>query len=364
MNTVAHILQESRKARGITLKALSDATGIDTALLSHYEHGRRSPTRGQVEKLARELGVDIRSMMITYLSEQLIAQYGSDPLFPEVLAAAEKRSPYRKPTAAGGAGKELSGLLRSCEQLHAEWDGLKPLQDVQLQNLNAHFDTEYTYESNRIEGNTLSLHETSLVVHKGLTIGGKSVREHLEAINHQDAIGYLRQLAQSRQAFSELVIRELHTLVLRGIDPAHAGRYRTINVRISGSTHVPPEFYDVQRQMAALVRWYHQQRKSLHPVVLAADLHHRLVSIHPFTDGNGRTSRLVMNLVLMRAGYLPAIIRGSQEMRHAYYDALESAHVRGSAEPFRIFVAKAVIQSMEDYLDAVRGGSKARRRPK
>ena len=208
---------------------------------------------------------------------------------------------------------------------------------------------EYTYESNRIEGNTLTLQETQLVIEKGLTIGGKPLKEHLEAINHKEAIDFIGELVKKESVLDESTLKQIHAIILKSIDRENAGVYRKVPVLISGSTHTPPQPYLLQKLMEDYFQFYEESRKSMHPVVLAAEMHERLVTIHPFIDGNGRTSRLVMNLILLQHGYPIANIRGDSESRLKYYDALERSREDGK-NAFIELVADSVKQTTERLL--------------
>lgn len=210
---------------------------------------------------------------------------------------------------------------------------------------------EFLYESNRIEGNTLTLRETQLVIREGMTISGKSMREHLEAINHQEAILWVEEVVSQQVPFSETVLKQIHGLVLHGIDRDNAGRYRTVPVLIAGSTHVPPQPWQLQPLMEQYFAFYEAEKARLHPVALAAAMHEKLVSIHPFVDGNGRTARLIMNLLLLQHGYPLAIIGGGYESRMAYYDALEQAG--NDPATFEQFIAGQVKTALERYLSAI-----------
>ncbi len=209
---------------------------------------------------------------------------------------------------------------------------------------------EYTYESNKIEGNTLTLQETALVVEKGLTVGGKTLNEHLEAINHTYAIDFIKAVAQNKEPITERLITEIHALILKGIDDRNAGKYRTVPVMISGATHVPPQPYEVPTQMQGLMKWYNEHKDTLHPIVLSAEMHERLVTIHPFIDGNGRTSRLLMNLILLQHGYPIAILKGDSDNRLRYYNALEKAQAENNKQPFIDFVAETIKESIKRIL--------------
>ena len=222
-------------------------------------------------------------------------------------------------------------------------EALKKIQDA--------LDIEYTYESNRIEGNTLTLQETALVVNEGVTISGKSMREHLEAINHAEAISYIKDIAKQDIEISERTIKEIHALILHGIDRENAGRYRTVPVMISGSTHMPPQPYLIEKQMEDFIlRFKQMEAEKVHPVLIAAYLHDELVRIHPFIDGNGRTSRLLMNLYLLRHGYVIITLKGSNDAKVNYYKALEMSHTEQLPEDFQKLVIEAEIAALQKYL--------------
>jgi cell filamentation protein, protein adenylyltransferase len=228
-------------------------------------------------------------------------------------------------------------------------DRHRPLPPSVLQRLHENLVIDWTYNSNAIEGNTLSINETRLVLQDGLTIGRKSVIEHLEAINHRDAIRFIETLARSPEPISERNIREIHAIVLKEIDPKYAGRYRDIQVRIAGSAHTPPDPLHLDRRVKKFVA-EHVTLSGEHPVYRAAHAHFSLVEIHPFVDGNGRTARLLMNLILVKAGYFPAVILKND--RKKYYDSLERAR-RGNVDDFVILVARALERTLNLYFEAI-----------
>jgi Fic family protein len=214
---------------------------------------------------------------------------------------------------------------------------------------------EYTFESNRIEGNTLTLQETDLVINEGLTIAGKSMREHLEAINHNEAIDYVKDLVLRKVKINEREVLMIHNLILRGIMPENAGKYRSVQVMIKGSAHMPPQPFLVMKKMEEYFEWYSTNKNLLHPVVLAAEMHERLVTIHPFIDGNGRTSRLIMNLILLSNGFVIANIKGDYATRMDYYAALEKVQTQNDKESFLLFIAKVEKECLERYLGILKG---------
>ena len=248
----------------------------------------------------------------------------------------------------------LAILLQECDNLKSRLSELRPLPAEALKKIEEAFAIEYTYESNRIEGNTLTLQETELVVNEGVTIAGKSMREHLEAINHAEAIDYIKDFAKSELEISERTIKEIHVLVLHGINRENAGRYRTVPVMIAGSQYLPPQPYLIEKQMEDFILNLQQMEiQGVHPILIAAYLHDELVRIHPFIDGNGRTSRLLMNLYLLRKGYTLVSLKGSNDEKIAYYKALEASHTEKQPEVFQVFVAEAVRNSLKRYLSVL-----------
>lgn len=232
-------------------------------------------------------------------------------------------------------------------------DSYRPLPSELLRNLDEWFRVELTYTSNAIEGNTLTRRETALVVEKGLTIGGKTLIEHLEATNHAHALDWVKERINHRnQTLCEKDILLIHDIVLKAIDDKNAGRYRNVPVRISGSSVILPNPRKVPDLMEEFVEWL-ENSQYLHPVELAAEAHYRLVTIHPFVDGNGRTARLLMNMILLMNEYPPAIIRKRDRLK--YISSLEKAQLGGSKDDYIKIITKAVDRSFDIYLTAVQG---------
>lgn len=231
-------------------------------------------------------------------------------------------------------------------------DTKRPFNRIIVDNLKKYFDVELTYNSNAIEGNTLTITETKVILEDGLTIGkGKSLREHLEVINHKEAIDYIEDIVNKNIDISERVIRDLHSIILKSIDNKNAGEYRKVNVLISGSQHKPVEHFLVEEKMRELIDWYKENKDKIHPIELAAQFHFKYVYIHPFIDGNGRTARLLMNLILMRNGYPITVIKTDE--RDEYMRALEEASVEKNINDFIKIIAKAVDRSLDTYLHMI-----------
>lgn len=255
----------------------------------------------------------------------------------------------------------IKTLLQRVDDLKEELDNQRDWRTNKNNTSNSHIDKvlealqiEYTYDSNRIEGNTLTLRETDLVIHKGLTIGGKSMNEHLEAINHYEAISFIRDLVKSNGSFNKHNLLAIHGLILHGLDRENAGRFRQVPVMISGSQHIPPQPWKIEKLMEDYFLFYQQNASLLHPVILAAELHEQLATIHPFIDGNGRTARLVMNLNLLKTGYPIANISGDTEARLAYYNALEKCNLQEDKTDFHQLITGYVIEALERLLKLIK----------
>ncbi len=344
------LIKAGREKKGILIRELAGILGIDAALVSKFESGARKPTKVQVYKIAQVLDLDADELMVAWLKEKILFEVGNDDLALRAMIAAEEEIKYQKTERQKSISKGLKKLLIEIDRKkkmlseYREFDSFRIAQALEL---------EYTFESNRIEGNTLTLKETDLVINEGLTISGKSMREHLEAINHKEAIDYIKYLIDKNSEISEREILSIHNLILRGIDPSNAGKYRTVQVMIKGSEHLPPAPYLVAKQMEDLMLWYHSNKSQLHPIVLAAEMHERLVTIHPFIDGNGRTSRLIMNLVLLKHGYTIANIKGDSENRMVYYSSLEKAQTKNDKEDFIELVAQYEYTAISRYLNII-----------
>jgi fido (protein-threonine AMPylation protein) len=234
------------------------------------------------------------------------------------------------------------------EEKKARLDLHRPLAPAIARRLHEDLRIRLTYHSNAIEGNTLSLRETQVVIEEGLTIGGHSLREHLEATNHAAAFDELRRLVEQDARISQETILRLHALVLHDLHET-AGRWREQSVYIRGSNLRPPPAEQVPGLMAQWVRWLEGEGYSYHPVVRAAIAHHGFVAVHPFIDGNGRCARLLLNLQLLRDGYAPAFLLREWKLR--YLQALQAADA-GAYSPLVNLVGQAVEVGLDFYLDA------------
>jgi len=231
------------------------------------------------------------------------------------------------------------------DRLKTTIDKIRPFEGDMLAQLQAYFRIGLTYSSNALEGNTLTISETKVLLEDGLTVGGKPLRDTYEAIGHAKAYDFMFTLLRKNE-ITEQDILTMHKLFYHEIDAKQAGKYRTRPVFITGSAHAVCPPADIQKEMTALVKWIKEECKNLHPAQFAAELHLRFIFIHPFIDGNGRVARLLMNTALIQAGYTIAII--PPVLRAEYIRLLERA--RTDAGPFMEFIVSQVFETQKEII--------------
>jgi Fic family protein len=249
-----------------------------------------------------------------------------------------------------GYRTEFQSTFERLYQKKQDLQASRPLSNIALNKIRESLSIEWTYNSNSIEGNSLTLRETQMVLQEGITIKGISLREHFETYNHDKAIDYLFSIINDDYVLRSIDILSLHSLVLRSIEEDFAGRIRNGGVRISGANFVPPNANKVSDLLDELIDFINTNPLGMNDIELAAVFHHKLVWIHPFFDGNGRTVRLAMNLLLMRCGFPPAIILKND--RKKYYEALNQAN-NGNYQKLMLLMCQALERSLNIYLNAM-----------
>ena len=242
-------------------------------------------------------------------------------------------------------------MFKKIDELKSKLNEYRPLTSEEVNRLREEFLIDFTYNSNAIEGNTLTLQETALILKEGITIDEKPLREHLEAVGHKDAFYYIEELVKEKVGLSEKVIKDIHSLVLMD-KPQDRGRYRRIPVTILGSVHEPAQPYLVPVLMEQLINKYNEEMKDKHIIEKVSLFHLKFESIHPFIDGNGRTGRLLLNLELMKEGYPPINIKFKDRRR--YYDCFSDYHLKNNDSNMLInMVTKYVEEELEKYISVL-----------
>jgi Fic family protein/plasmid maintenance system antidote protein VapI len=344
------LLKEARELKNLKTREVAQLLGIDQALISKFESGTRKPTRDQVAKLAALLEIDFETIMISWLKEKIIHEIGKDEFALKALHAAKEEIKLKYISAAQKVSTVLQKLLNEIDNYKAK---LATFSQIENSATTQALELEYTYSSNWMEGNTLSLAETDLVINEGQTISGKSMREHLEAINHQEAIVFIKNNINKNTVIGEKELLSIHSIILRGIFPKEAGNYRTVAITIKDASFKTCEPAVISQEIESLFNWYDENKHSLHPVILAATVQERLLTIHPFTNGNGKVSRLIMNSILLQHGYLIANIKTDNANRNLYYQSLKNSITNTNKNNFVLFIAQIEKECLVYYLETI-----------
>lgn len=247
----------------------------------------------------------------------------------------------------------LQKLLQKADSYKKKISSARPLAKEELKSLDDYFRIGFTYSSNALEGNTLTISETKILLENGITVGGRPLKDCYEAVGHGAAYDFMLELArQQDMKITADTIKKLHRLFYQKVDADQAGQYRSIQVYISGTEYVPPAPDEIPRLMAHLTDQILSSRSTLHPIELAAMAHKRLVDIHPFIDGNGRTARLLMNLILVNTGY--GVVSIPPVWRNDYINALSASRRLNDMDPFSKLIAECVIETERDYCRLLR----------
>ena len=326
------LLVQERTSQNITQNELAKRAGLQRSNLSRFEKGEQNPSLDLLIKIATALGKE----------PDFILKNNEYRIFEEI--------PETTKMNGGNDSMAIDSLLKRIDEYKNVIDTRRPLTADEVKELDDYFRIGTTYSSNALEGNTLTISETKIILEDGITIGGKPIKDYYEATGHAKAYDYMLEFARSKDfIFSEEMICRLHKLFYNNLDAENAGIYRNHQVFITGTEYLPPTPEEVPGLMQELVAKLNEKRDKLHPVVLAAFAHRSLVDIHPFKDGNGRTARLLMNVILVNRGY--QIVSIPPVLRHEYITALQIAQreKNPSDKEFAKLIAECEIEAQKDY---------------
>lgn len=242
-------------------------------------------------------------------------------------------------------------LLKQLDMKKRLLDSKKPFPRYTWESLREKVLVEWIYHSNAIEGNTLTLHETKVVL-EGITISGKTLHEHLEVVNHREAICYIEDYIRKQEAVSERQIKNIHSIILKGILPPNESIYRQQNISSGFPGHITPDFNQVSAEMRKLLKWYLGEAQNLHAVERASLFHSQFIKIHPFIYGNGCVARLLLNLELMKSGYVPIVIKKEQKIE--YYESLAFSQIKGGCNPLLRLVMEILENTFTFYIQYIK----------
>ena len=341
------LLKNGREKKQLKTRELAQLLGIDQALVSKFENGSRKPTKEQVTKLAAILDIDYETIMITWLKEKIIYEVGDETLALPALIEAQEEIKKRRNSSLNTISKAVQHLLDEADILKSKLDKFRQFESYKVQQT---LDLEFIFESNRLEGNTLTFQETDLIINQGLTIPGKTMKEHLEVINHMEAITYLRGLVQKNIVFTEKELLNLHLYLARGTQLEDVGKFRKTEIKSEATHNLPSHPEKIAKEMDHFFIWYDSSKNTVHPIILAAKAHLILQKLQPFSTCNGKIARLLQNFILLQHGYVIANNKESFEIKTTYENALLSAQSGDDKELFLQFIAQTEKHSLERYI--------------
>ncbi|MEO8532734.1 MAG: helix-turn-helix domain-containing protein [Flavobacterium sp.] len=317
------LLKNAREQKGLKTREVAQILGIDQALISKFESGTRKPTRDQISRLSQLLEIDYETIMVAWLKEKILYEIGEEEFALKAITQAEKEIQSRKKSVIAAISSKTQVILKEIEVLKNQVLSFNPFE---LRRISKLLELEFIYESNRINGNSLTLEETKAVINEGLTIPGKSMREHLEAVNLQETITYIKDLNQKKNPFNEKELLVVHNLILRGIKPENSGKYKTDS--------------EISSEMNSFFNWYEVNKNSLHPILLASEAHLKISYINPFENGNLQMANLMMNWILLQNDYIFATIKGTENHKKEYLSVLKECHSKNEKSLFVNYIVE------------------------
>ncbi|MDR7211502.1 helix-turn-helix domain-containing protein [Flavobacterium piscis] len=317
------LLKNAREKKGLKTREVAQILSIDQALISKFESGSRKPTKDQISKLSQLLEIDYETLMIAWLKEKILYEIGDEEFALKALLLVEQEIQNNKKIINSAVLHSIQNILEEIETLKNQ---IKSLQHFDLHRISKILELEFISESNRLNGNSLTIEETKSVINEGLTIAGKNMHEHLEAVNFQEAIVTIKDLNQKKVTVNEKDFLSLHNLILRGIKPENSGKYKSDTLII--------------REMKLFFSWYESNKNNLHPILLAAEAHLKIMTICPFENGNVQIASLLMNWILLQNGYVFATILGDEEHINEYLSVLEECQNKNDKSFFINYILR------------------------
>lgn len=354
MNKIGLQLKQKRRERKLSMRDVAAITGIDPALISKMEGGDRLPTEKQIDTLADLYQLNSRKVKVYWLAEKLFRQLVAEPAALEALTLARGRIEkiqQEQVVKIPGLTPEIKEKIAKVDFTRRLLDKRQTLEEEQREIMEREFMEEFIHESNRLADSELNLQETRAILQKGTVAAGKSLQEHLAVINHREAIFYVKDLIEEEKDLNSKVLLELHTILRRGMDREGVGEYRKNTPIDDDRLYQLPPHQKVEKLIRKYLQYYHEQEGKIHPVLLAAIMHQRLMKIQPFSEGNGRMARLLMNFILLRHGYTIVTIKGDSFSRGVYERALEKSHLDSESDTFFHLIADATVESLRNHLE-------------
>lgn len=317
------LLKNAREQKGLKTREVAQLLGIDQALISKFETGTRKPTKEQISKLSQLLEIDFETLMIAWLKEKILYEIGDEEFALKALLLVEQEIQNNKKIVSSGVLFSIQSILDEIEILKKQ---IQSFQHFDLHRISKILELEFISESNCVNGNSLTFQETKAVINEGLTISGKTMHEHLEAINLQETVGYIKDLIQKKLSISEKELFNIHNLILRGIKSENSGKYKNDPLII--------------QEMNLFFNWYDANKTNLHPILLASEAHLKIIKISPYENGNMQMANLIMNWILLQNGFVFATIQGNKDQTEEYLSILTECQNKSNSSLFVNFIIR------------------------
>ena len=330
------LLKDAREKKGLKTREVAQLLGIDQALISKFESGTRKPTKDQISKLSQLLEIDYETIMIEWLKEKILYEIGDEEFALKALILAEQEIQNTKKAINSIIISSVQTVLDEIEILKNK---LQSFNHFELRQISKTLELEFIFKSISLNGNSLTLEETKSVINDGLTIAGKSMQNHLEAINFQETTLYIKDLSQKKTHFNEKDFLSIHNLIFRGIESENTGKYKNDPV--------------IVREMNLLFNWYETHKNNFHPIILAAEVHLKILEINPFEKGNLQMAHLTLNWILLQNNYTFASIDEDQDSKNEYLSVLEESQTKNDKSIFINYILQIEKQSLNRALQII-----------
>ncbi|WP_294960439.1 helix-turn-helix domain-containing protein [uncultured Flavobacterium sp.] len=330
------LLKNAREQKGLKTRELAQLAGIDQALISKFESGTRKPTKDQIVKLSQLLEIDYETLMVAWLKEKILYEIGDDEFALKALLLAEQEIQNNKKQINSAIISSIQTILDEIETLKIR---VQSFNSLQLRQIHKALELDFIFKSIFLNGNSLTLEETKSVINDGNTILEKSMEEHLEAINFQEATLHVKDLSQKKTAFSERELLFLHNLIFKGIDSKNSGKYKNDSLII--------------KEMNLFFNWYETQKNSIHPIILASEAHLKIIKINPFENGNIQIANLILNLILLLNNYVYVVAEADSKSKNEYLAAIEESQNKNDKSIFINYVLKIEKQNLDKAIELI-----------
>lgn len=330
------LLKNAREQKGLKTRELAQLAGIDQALISKFESGTRKPTKDQITKLAQLLEIDYETLMIAWLKEKILYEIGDEEFALKALLLAEQEIQTNK--------KQIDSIIISSVQVILDEieilkNKIQSFNHFELRQISKTLELEFIFKSIYLNGNSLTLEETKSVINDGLTISGKSMQNHLEAINFQETLLYIKDLSQKKISLNEKDFLFIHNLLYKGLASQNSGKYKNDSLII--------------REMNLFFNWYESFKNNLHPIILASETHLKILEISPFENGNIQMANLILNWILLQNNYIYVSIEGDENSTSEYFSILEESQLKNDKSIFINYILRIEKENLDRAIQLI-----------